>query len=60
MNCDQHNEKCLREGGVGPEMRFPAGHRSVRCFGPYALARQIAISHHGSESECASLKGRIQ
>jgi len=25
MNCDQHKEKRLREGGVGPEMRSPAG-----------------------------------
>lgn len=25
MNCGQHKEKRLREGGVGPEMRSPAG-----------------------------------
>ena len=25
MNCGRHKEKRLREGGVGPEMRSPAG-----------------------------------
>lgn len=60
MNCGRHKEKRLREGGVGPEMRSPAGHLSVRCFGPYTLARQMAITHHAPQSERAPLKGRIQ
>ena len=58
MNYGRHKEKRLREGGVGPEMRSPAGHRGVRCFGPYALARQMPISHDGSQSESAPLRGR--
>lgn len=56
MNRDRHEEKRLREGGVGPEMRSPAGHHSVRCFGPYALAGQMSISHDGSRSDLKALR----